>query len=339
MGFQPDQPRFESLTQAFTYILGQYALEANTHVWNQSKSGLVYPRERPRYLFRGECGKFDTTMDSARRLQAEVLKGEFQLPNMDVVQLGKLIAWLGARLCMRLDGLDRAGAVALLQHYGLPSRVVDLTGDLGVAFTFAATGKYSTGRVAVVPYPPCQTVRVLELFGHPWAERAQRQAAYGVVMTDQLADLKSEVARSLLNIKWYEFRIAPSDRSYLEEIYQGLVRESDDPSAGFVRFHITEYVEECGKLSPMLTDWLLDDRVLIAPYCYLVEAFEEKDAVVYYRGSEVLPAFNKDAEAEHSRRYWSSAHPDYHSGTRMKTFVWPAAGSIVADPRTYHPDL
>jgi hypothetical protein len=175
------------------------------------------------------------------------------------------------------------------------------------------------------------------LFAHPWAERAQRQAAFGVVLADELADLKSEAARSRLNIKWYEFEILPSERDFFKDIHQALVREQDDPSAGFLRFHVTEYVESSGKLSPMLTDWLLD-RVPIAPYCYLVEAFEGTEVVVYYRGSAALRAFDKAAEAEYSRRYWSSAYDD-HSFERMRNFGLPAPGSIVADPRSYHPGI
>jgi len=335
MSFRPDRC-FESLTQAFRYVLGQYSLEPNAHVWDRSTSGLVYPRELPRHLFRGECGVFEATTDGGRRLQAEVLAGKFRLSNADVVQLGKLIAWLADRLREKPYSLDRMGAVAFLQHYCLPTRMIDFTANLNYAFAFAVGGESSTGRVAVMPRAP-QSVRIVDLMAHHWAERAQRQGAYGVVMTDELADLKSEAARSRLNIRWYEFPIAPSDRDCFKEIYQELLREPDDPSAGFLRFHITQYVEAFGKLWPTLAEWLLE-HVPIAPYCYRVEAYEEEEIVVFYRGSDALPAFEKDAEVEHSRRYWSAAYVD-HSSERMSDFVLPTAGSIVADPRTYHPEV
>jgi hypothetical protein len=334
MSFKPDL-QFETLTEAFRHILGQYSLQPNSRVWEQSTSGLVYLREIPRYLFRGECGDFETTTDGARRLQAEVLAGEFRLANVDAVELARLVCGLGKRLCREPFSLDRMGAVALLQHYRVPTRMVDFTANLNYAFAFAVTGTSSTGRVAVMPRAQ-QSVRIVDLMAHPWAERAQRQGAYGVVMTDKLADLKSEAARSRLNIKWHQFPILPSDRGRFEAMYQELLRESDDPSAGFLRLHITEYVEAFGKLSPMLTDWLLE-RVPIAPYCCRVEAYEGKEVVVFYRGSDALPRFNKDVEVEHSRRYWSSAFAD-SSFERMKGFVWPEPGSIVADPRTYHPE-
>jgi hypothetical protein len=111
---------------------------------------------------------------------------------------------------------------------------------------------------------------------------------------------------------------------------------SDDASAGFLRFHLTEYVEKYGKFSPEFTEWLLE-RVPMAPQCYLVSQFEEPDVVVYHRGADALPQFQPETEKVHSRRYWSAAWRD-QSFARMATWAWPAVGSIAADPRTYHPD-
>jgi hypothetical protein len=76
-----------------------------------------------------------------------------------------------------------------------------------------------------------------------------------------------------------------------------------------------------GKFSPALTEWLLE-RVPIAPYCYLVQSYEDKDVVVCHRGSDALPAFDRDTEAEHTRRYWSSAHAD-NSFERMTILCRP----------------
>jgi len=88
-----------------------------------------------------------------------------------------------------------------------------------------------------------------------------------------------------------------SEREFYEEPYRELLREPNDPSAGFLRLHITEYVEANGKLSPTLTEWLLQ-KVPIAPYCYLLDSVEGNEAVVYYRGGEALLAFNSEAERD-----------------------------------------
>ncbi len=336
MTFECDR-RFDSLTGAFTYILGQYLLQPNELVWGKSTSGLVYPRELPRYLFRGECGDFQTTMDSARRLQAESLRNGFRLSAIDLVKLGKLIFDLGRLFCRDPYGLDPHGAMGLLQHYGLPTRVVDFTACLNYAFAFAATEASSIARVAVMPRASSQTMRVVDFMDHRWGERPQRQGAFGVVTTDELADLKSQAARLRLNVKWYEFPVLPSDRDHFAATNKELIETSNDPSAGFLRFHITEYVEAFGKFSPALTEWLLE-KIPIAPRCYRVQAFEGREVVINYRGADALQSFSNDAEAERSERYWSTAHAD-RSFDRMKNWISPEVGSTIADPRTYHPDV
>jgi hypothetical protein len=84
-----------------------------------------------------------------------------------------------------------------------------------------------------MPYlPPTKPPLVVELYAHPWAERAQRQAAYGFFLPDQIADLKSRSAKSHLGVRWYEFDILPAEKTFYVQTYGDLLRECDDPSAG-----------------------------------------------------------------------------------------------------------
>lgn len=120
----------------------------------------------------------------------------------------------------------------------------------------------------------------------------------------------------------------------MKEEYERLTSISNDPSAGFLRYHITEYVEAYGKFPAIVAEWLLE-KIPIAPQCYLVKGFDGSDAIVHYRGYDALPSFDQDKEREYSRRYWSSDFSDL-SGDRIPALKWPGAGGIVADPRTYH---
>ena len=300
---------------------------------------MLVPNELPRYLFRGECGDHETTKPGIHRPKTYSLRDGTKLSPLDLQTLQVLIPDLARRFVVGDDySLDEHEAIGLLQHYGLPTSMVDLTGHLGYAFAFATAGTSSVGRVAVVPSCALSaTGSLVDLSDHPWAERPRRQAAFGVMLTTEPQDLKSQAAKSQLNVSWYEFLISDLDRAWLRSKHEELVSLSDDPSAGFLRFHITEYVESRGKLSPELTDWLIE-RVPIAPRCYRVKAFEGKDVIVNHCWASVLAAFDEVAEAEHSRRYWSSTQHE-SSWDRMKNWAWPPEGSIVADPRTWHPDL
>lgn len=274
-------------------------------------------------------------MSSIHRPETATLCDGRRLSISDLQALKRLIPGL-ADMFVRSETytLNEHQAYGLLQHYGLPTTIIDFTGDLKSAFVFAAAGRSTVGRLAVLHLPTALD-RVIDFTDHPWAERAQRQAAFGVVPPDGIIGLKSEAARSRLGLCWYEFPVSESDHDFFCGRGQELLRWTDDPSAGFLRFHITEFVEANGKFSPELTDWLLH-RVPIAPYCYMAETFEGKEVVVYFRSAKDLPGHCESTERERSRRYWSSAYPTCSSGDTLKNFSWRPVGEITYDPRTYH---
>lgn len=330
MPLRLDHPQFDSLTEALRHVLGEYAAEGPPRIYEQGPLRVLPHPEVPGFLFRGECGLYAATTASLARARDDLSKA-------DVLKLAEISDWIAAGLHEEREDLSWPEAFALLQHYGMPSRIVDFTSDIGLAFAFAGHGKCAVGRLAVLPYLPSQVGPILKFSAHPWAERAQRQVAYGVVMDPhEVNDLKAEAVRKRLNLRWYEFRILPLEKEICEERVRALLRQSDDPSAGFLRYYITRYVEAFQKLSPTLTEWLLE-HVVIAPYCCMVAAHEGNEAVVYFRGSECLPRFERDVEIGWSRRYWSEAYDD-DSTRRVKGWVMPPPGQVFVDPRTYHPE-
>jgi FRG domain len=286
----------------------------------------LYPGQEPAYVFRGECGEFPTTTARIARLG--------DLSQTDTFTVAKISDWVAAHLHEEREDLTWPRACALVQHYGMPSRVVDFSGDLGIAFDFAGKGDSAVGRLGVLPYVPSETGPMFKFFDHPWAERAQRQEAFGVLMDPEINDLKTDRARSRFDMCWFEFDILPEEREWCQQRARRLLQESDDPSAGFARHYITRYVEEFGKLSRSLTDWLLK-QIVIAPYCALVDCHEGNEAVVFFRGAECLPAFDRELEIQWSRRYWSDDYED-DSRQRIENFVMPSPGEIFVDGRTYH---
>lgn len=335
--FVPDY-RFSSLTEAFAFVLDRYALrDGPERHWLRQDTGLFIPRNMPPYLFRGECGTFPTTTSTVARPATYMHSGGKSLSPKDQRALMQLIRKLAERFVAKDYELDEHAAYGLLQHYGMPTPMIDFTGEVGVAFAFATVGKGDVGRVAALRFGVAKNRGlVIDLHDHKWAERAQRQAAFAFVSPVGLPDLKSPAARARLQLEWFEFPVTEADRAFFADKQQKLLSHSDDPSAGFLRFHVTEYAEANGKFSPELTGWLLE-RVPMAPRCYLVGQFDEPDVVVYHRGADALPGFDPASEMAISRRYWSAGYPE-KSFDRMATWTWPAPGSITADPRTYHPD-
>jgi hypothetical protein len=219
---------------------------------------------------------------------------------------------------------------------GLPTWNIDFTANLACAMCFAAAGSSTVGRICVLPTESfANTVAMINMTEHKWAERPRRQDAFGIIMPNNMKDLKDLAVRHALKLIWYEFEITEEERAFLQPKYNELVRLSDDPSAGFLRYHITEYVEAIGKFSQELTEWLLA-RVPIVPRCFRVKEFDGQEVVLNHAPSSALGDINFVAERCASQRYWSRCY-SVSSWQRMTDFKWPEPGVLVADPRTYHP--
>jgi hypothetical protein len=292
---------------------------------------LLLPRDGPPFIFRGEAGDFETTV--ASRSRPGTFKG---LSPEDVTAFYRLFRALCRRLMLKYDyGLNEEEAKAFLQHYGLPTEMIDFSWQSGVAMAFAAAADAGVGRICVMPVgrnarPP----RYADLSRHPWAQRAQTQRAVSVAMPHEYQDLKSPRTRARFDLTWVEFQVSAADRVILKERYKRLVSADDDPSSGFLRYHIIEYVEAYGKLSPALTEWILGN-IPIAPRCYKVKRFEPPDVIVNNAPPAEFGPYDTQLEKDRTRRYLSTAYPD-SSWDRMENWKWPAPGAIIPDPRTFH---
>ena len=330
MKWSPDKS-FESASEALDFIQDQFCFRHREWLWLPSESGLLLPRDGPPFIFRGECGGFETTVASKSRL--ETFRS---LSEGDIRAWDRLFRTLCERFMLEDYGLNEAQAKALLQHYGLPTELIDFTWRGGHAMVFAAGGDAQSGRICVMPIGQNANPPLLADFsGHPWAHRAQMQDALGVIMPLGYEDLKSPKTRAHFGLTWIEFRISGPDCDFLREKFEGLTSLANDPSAGFLRHHIMECVEANGKLSPALTEWLLD-RIPMTPRCYEVQRFEPPDVIVHNVPPAEFGAYDMQLEKDWTRRYLSSAYPD-SSWSRMEKFTWPQLhGTIVSDPRTFH---
>lgn len=329
MSFEPDR-RFDSVTQAFKFLFGEFVSQGPVPAWVEEKSGLTVPRPTPRHLFRGECGDFESTLPSISR------PGSFSSlaprDREDLRQLMHALRWRFAQDDYRQGDFEARG---FLQHYGLPTRFVDFTGNLGHAFTFAACDLKTVGRVCVFPMQArTRALAVSNFVWHDWAERARRQDAFALATLPQHVDLKSERARAELGLLWFEFPITISDTEFFKPKYDGLLRTGDDPAAGFLRHEITEYVEAKGKFSAALTAFLLK-RIPLDPRCYRVQSYEREAVVVNHEPSNSVGVVDSATEQYWSQRYWSQEFPD-SSWDRMLNWSPPSIGSVFADPRTLH---
>ena len=122
MRWNPDRS-FKSASEALIFIRDKFLIPHQERLWFPSESGLLLPRAGPPFIFRGEPGGFETTIATRNR------PGTFEgLCEEDRIALDRLLSSLCKRLMLPRDySLNEVNAKAFLQHYGLPTELIDFT--------------------------------------------------------------------------------------------------------------------------------------------------------------------------------------------------------------------
>jgi hypothetical protein len=336
---------FESAARCLQYLLEAYPRDSREQIWlDQPDSNLIVPHSVPRFLFRGECGRFEKTIASAGRPETWALKDGLneraKLSPTDCDKFQHLSKWL-LELFTKLPDYDLSPfeALAIQQHYGLPTATIDFTADPAVAVAFAVCGnnRADRGRICVMPTESyLKGVNIANLSEHRWAARACRQEAFAIMANHgQPRDLKSDYARNVWGIRWFEFQITERDRQLCADRHSKLIATRDDATAGILRFHLIEYVEHFGKLSANLAKWLVNRDVPMVPRVYNVLRFAHDCALTDHVPPSRVGQFDEKYERDQTERYLSEKSSD-DSRTRVQNWIIPPVGSIVADPRTFH---
>jgi hypothetical protein len=293
-------------------------------------SGVV-PHPAPRYLYRGECGLFPTTESSHARIE-RVLDGRERDSLRRVVDA---LRWV-----FKQDGYDNSewDTEGLLEHYGVPTGIVNVTSSLDVAAAFAASGDSDRGRICILTKPYRGGASFVDYTAHPWAERALRQKAFGIRPTG-FTDLKSREADLRLGAVWVEFPLTALDREIGQWRRNDLVDASNDPHSAMVRGEVNHFVERFGKL-PHGVARCLAERMPMVPLLHKVSDVDAANReVVTYRVAPSACAYSEDVERAQSLRYWSE---EYQNASDSLEAFYPFAtprerGVVFAWPGTYHP--
>lgn len=225
------------------------------------KTGERHSVEAPAWLFRGESAQYPDTYSSMHRFSLSKMTSEAK----------EEVEAVSRRLdsVLRVYGLEPMYSAALLQHYGLPTELIDLTSSLDTAAAFAAHGNTSTGLLMAFPFSQlaAQTVLV-ELKRIHFARRPRHQNAYGVFHRSE-PNLKCLIAS--LQAESVSFRGSMSDLAHWDSRYfQICGQPHTDPTSGLLHKLVDDVVlahPQPGKrysICKEARDWL-DARIPWAP--------------------------------------------------------------------------
>ena len=295
-------------------------------------SANTVPASAPRYLYRGECGLYpETECGHVRFCKSTALNSQ----EMDVFQ--NIVTNLRQVFTHDDYGISEEESEGLLEHYEIPTSVINFSSSLEVATAFAAAGGSSHGRICILTKPYHGAAHTWDFRKHPWAERASRQEAFAVRPIG-FSDLKSRDADLYLGALWVEFEILPVERDVAKRLYRSLLHTPSDPYAAILRGEINHYVERFGKI-PHRTAEFLVKRIPMVPLIHIVSGIDEehREVITHHVNPSVYP-FSEADERERTLRYWSE---DCQEPSDFLDSLYPfepprEPGKIFAFPGTHH---
>lgn len=163
-----------SLQAAVDDIRRHFSSEQEIPCHINTRKGPV-PASAPRYLYRGECGLFPETESSQIRFSRTAA-----LQGRDLEAFQGILKALKWALTQPDYANSEEESEGLLEHYGIPTSVINFIASLEVAAAFAVAGKSDRGRICILTKPYQGGAHTWDYRKHPWAARASRQEAFGV---------------------------------------------------------------------------------------------------------------------------------------------------------------
>lgn len=208
----------------------------------------------PRFLYRGEAdATWDSLMSSMERLRNSKLSPE------DKTVIETVAADIDHHLRNRF-GLSKQRSAGFLQHYGLPTELIDVSSSLPVAALFSVCGNTS-GSGAITVFDTLQVTRncsLVDLTSLDFASRPTTQAGYGVFHRDERNLRASKIAASI-QLARYEFKVGPADvaRCVTEarDVYRSYI-DPRDPARAVLGHLLMAYTRKHGGFNSTVAAWL-----------------------------------------------------------------------------------
>ncbi|MFX1376777.1 MAG: FRG domain-containing protein [Promethearchaeota archaeon] len=220
------EDEFETLDKCIAYIKNKYPESISN----------------PKFLYRGEAEKYPHTYSSYDRLLQQNRFNEREISFLD-----KAIQYVGHQMNLASfpSGKTQKSSFQIqgyIQHYGFPTRLVDITSSLNVATYFVSKlfiGKQ--GRFCIIDIKKIKQPNKIIKLDRAEARRPKFQEGYTISL-EPMQDLKS-IEKGIV---WLEFTIAQSDIELYFRPNQDInfLSTNYDNIAHRICYHMCQFVVE-----------------------------------------------------------------------------------------------
>lgn len=209
----------------------------------------------PAFVYRGEANAAWDSLKSSMQWLRENPK----LSCWDKRRIIRLTRTIDSEIQAQFN-LSRPLSAGLLQHYGLPTELIDVSPSLETAAFFAGYGNTSrTGSITVIPTNRLsgQTM-IMDLQVLDFAPRPVSQAGYGVFHRSLTNLLSAGFVAAVKPVK-HTFDVSSADIATFVQGQPKLLsayHDDQDPARAVVTSFIDRYVERKGPLSAKAATWL-----------------------------------------------------------------------------------
>lgn len=258
----------------------------------------------PKYFYRGEDYAYPTTTSSLQRLNDD--------KNLSATTKDKIRGITG-RIDLELQKFSNISpmySAAYLQHYGLPSELLDIASNLKIASFFASCGKVgNTGLVCVLSAKEIHSKSItIDLKDQPAAERPRLQFAYAF-FHNKFIDLKDADCIATLKLNWFSFVLSETDIN-LYHVEKEILNAYTDKVAGIIQLLVDDFEKQEDEIAKWLADKIIPAPFLAKIIDYWEHKPQQPKTIELISMKEAGLEYNPEVESDNNYKKWSLLHPE-----------------------------
>ena len=295
------EKEFNTLKECISYIQTTFVQETISIPVKDIETARVFTKNIPRYFYRGESKAYSSTFSTKLRL-------EQTLPEKVFEDIQKVVVAVDLQL-QNMLGLHPKLSLGYLQHYGLPTELIDISPSLDTAIFFSSyysgNNTFEEGYFCVFDAAIIHSKSmIIDLSDHNHALRPRLQNAFTFFHKSH-RNIKSEECISDLALHWFYFKSTISEKAVFFDKLKYLPNSFDDLTASFIYMCLTN-------LDFKVSDYAADFITFKCPISVVPLVIESKTGITTTINKANIP-YDEELERYNLYRILSNQFPDTNS--------------------------